>query len=406
MVAARHPRAAERDLGDAVLAPGFVDAHCHLEWSLLGGLLPAAPFGEWLGAMLGARARMAPADHAAAARLGALTALRAGTTTLADSGPTGAGVEALAEAGLRGLVHLEVFGAGGPEEAAARAAEAAEAIAALDDRAGPLVRLGVSPHAPYSAGPALWAALAAHPGLSARPWATHLAESPHEEAAIAAGAGPLAATLAAHGLPCARWRAGGGESPVARVAAGGALRPGLVAAHCVHLSSADPGRLAAAEVAVAHCPTSNARLRCGTAPLAALLRAGVRVGLGTDGPASAGPYDLRAEARACAAAHAGSPDPPGPAELLRLMTEGGARALGMGGVVGALAPGLRADLVAVRPSPGADPGGDPHALLLDPSARVAEVVVDGETLLADGVPARIDAGAIEAEATERRARLC
>ena len=388
-----------------MLAPGLVDAHCHLEWSLLGGVLPAAPFPEWLGAMLGARGRMAPADHAGAARLGALMALRAGTTTLADSGPTGAGIDALAEAGMRGIVHLEVFGAGGPDEAAARAEAAAEAIAALDGRAGPLLRVGASPHAPYSAGPALWAALAAHPVLTARPWATHLAESPHEEAAIAAGAGPLAATLAAHGLPCARWEAGDAEAPVARVAAGGALRPALVAAHCVHLSPADPDRLAAAAVAVAHCPTSNARLRCGTAPLAALQRAGVRVGLGTDSPASAGPYDLRAEARACAAAHAGSPDPPGPAELVRLITLEAARALGMDGIVGTLAPGLRADLVAVRPPPGADPGAEPHALLLDPAARVAEVVVDGETLLADGVPTRVDGAAIEADAAERRVRL-
>ena len=77
----------------------------------------------------------------------------------------------------------------------------------------------------------------------------------------------------------------------------------MVAAHCVQLTANEPRLLAAAGVGVAHCPISNSYLGCGVAPLAALRDAAVSVGLGTDSPASAGNYDVRAEARACALIH-------------------------------------------------------------------------------------------------------
>jgi cytosine/adenosine deaminase-related metal-dependent hydrolase len=395
-VAASHPGAEVRDLGDALLLPGLVDAHCHLEWSLLDGLLAPGPFAGWLGRLLGLRRRLGPDDHRAAARLGALRALRAGTTTLADAGPTGAGVAAATEAGLRAVVHLEAFG--GPDAADGTASR----VAALDAAAGPRVRVGVSPHAPYSAGPGLWDALARHPGLSGRPLATHLAESPGEGAAIAVGEGPLAEALAAAGLRAARWDGPPAAGPVERLAEAGALRPGLVAAHCVQLGEGDPARLAAAGVAVAHCPRSNAYLRCGVMPLGAIGRAGVPVGLGTDSPASGGDYDLRAEARACAEAH-GAAARLDAAALLRMATLGGARTLGMEGLVGSLEPGRRADLLALRPPPGL--GGDPHELALRADTAVELVTVDGEVLLDGGRLARLDPAEVETAAAGARKRL-
>ena len=150
----------------------------------------------------------------------------AGTTTLADSGPTGAGAAAMAEAGLRGAVHLEAFGS--PEGDAARraAAAVAERVAALDADAGPGVRVGVSPHAPYTVGPALWRALADEPGLSERPWATHLAESEAEARVVARGEGPLAEVFAEAGFapgPLGGARAASRPSAGSR-AAGGCAR--------------------------------------------------------------------------------------------------------------------------------------------------------------------------------------
>jgi 5-methylthioadenosine/S-adenosylhomocysteine deaminase len=400
---ARHPAVALTDLGDALLLPGLVDAHCHLEWSLLDGVLPPSGFAEWLGRLLPLRARMEPHDHEAAARLGALRALRAGVTTLADSGPTGAGAGALAELGMRGVVHLEAFGREEGAGAHAAAALMAERVRALEEPAGQRVRVGLSPHAPYTVGPGLWAALAAQADLAPRPWSTHLAESDDETRAVGGGEGPLAELFAAAGLAPGRWDGPPGASSVARVARAGGLRPGMVAVHCVRIGADDPGTLRAAGVAVAHCPRSNAHLRCGRAPLGALRAAGVTVALGTDSPASGGDYDPRAEARACALAHAGA-DPPAAADLLRMITLDAARALGMGDEVGALAPGRQADLLALRPAPGA-PVGDPLAAALDAGATVDVVVVGGQALVEGGRAVSADADAIETRAGEARGRL-
>ena len=402
-VVAGHRDLPVEDLGARIVVPGLIDAHCHLEWSLLDGVLAPDHFAPWLGRMLAFRLRMEPSDHRTAARLGVLRALTAGTTTLADSGPTGAGAAALAESGLRGVVHLEVFGREEGEEARALA-EAFEArLPGLDEAVGPRGRVGVSPHAPYTVGPALWAALRARPALAARPWATHIAESEAEEEAIATGTGGLADMFAGAGLAPGRWEGPPGSGVVPRMAGGGALAAGVVAAHCVRLGPGDAAVLAAAGVGVAHCPRSNAHLLCGRAPLEQLEAAGAALGLGTDSPASGGDYDLRAEARACRDLHAGIRDL-GAAELLRLITAGAAAALGMHDEVGALTAGLRADLVALDAPP--RPGAGPEERALDAASTVDLVIVDGEPLLSERRPIRLDGGAIHRAAAEARTRLC
>jgi cytosine/adenosine deaminase-related metal-dependent hydrolase len=400
-VARRWSGLPEVDLGHAILIPGLVDVHCHLEWSLTGGLVDDGDFATWLGGLLELTPRMRPEDHATAALLGALRCIEHGTTTVADSGPTGAGAAALREAGLRGAVHLEAFGRQTGEAARNAAAAVAARVADLEGQAGPMVRVGVSPHAPYTVGPELWAALTARADLADRPWATHLAESPAESRLLASGDGPLAELFARRGSAPGRWRGSGG--PVARLDAGGALRSGLVAAHCVQLETHDPARLGKAGVAVAHCPVSNRRLRCGRLPIASLRDHGVVIGLGTDSPASAGDYDLRAEARACAETH-GDTVPLPADELLRLATLGGAEALGLADRIGSIEPGKRADLVALTPSSGTSRAG-PCAAALDAGAAVTMVMVDGLTVMERGTPLTLDRDAILACAAEARSRL-
>jgi cytosine/adenosine deaminase-related metal-dependent hydrolase len=399
-LAGRFPDAAIEDLGDAILVPGLVDAHCHLEWSLLEGLLAPARLGSWLGRFLELRARIPLEDYGVAARHGALRALRAGTTTLADSGPTGAGAAALTEAGIGGLVHLEAFGTADGAEAQRAAEVVAEGVAALDAQAGSRVRVGLSPHAPYTVGPAFWHALAGEPAVAGRPWATHLAESEDEDRVVARGDGPLAEAYAAIGFVPGRWDGPDGATVVERVARGGALRDGLVAAHCVRLGEEDPATLRGAGVRVAHCPRSNEHLLTGTAPLAAMRAGGLAVGLGTDSPASGGDYDVRAEARACARVHGGAM---AAEELLRMATLGGAEVIGLDGEVGSLAPGKRADLVALRPA--APAGDDPAGAALAADTRVDVVVAAGEVLVSGGRPRLATAEAIDARAREARERL-
>jgi 5-methylthioadenosine/S-adenosylhomocysteine deaminase len=399
-----HPGARLEDLGaEAILMPGLVDAHCHLEWSCFDGVVGTRPFGAWLREFMPRRRLMNAQDHVAAARHGAVRALRAGVTTVADAGPTGAGVDALAETGQRGIVHLEAFGApAGGAEARALAGAVAERIGDLDRRATGRVRVGLSPHAPYSVGPRLWRALHEQEALTGRPWMTHIAESPDEESAILGGEGPIADLFREAGIAMGRWDAEEAGSVVARMDAHAALREGLVAAHCVRLKWPDAARLRRAGVSVAHCPRSNVHLQCGTAPVPALLGAGVPVAIGTDSPASAGDYDPRAEARACAALF-GDAAPPA-AQLVRMITHDAARALGMGDRVGALEVGMRADLLVLE-HPDATGAADPSALVLDPAANVREVIVDGRPVLSGGSPLRADAAEIGELARTIAARL-
>jgi cytosine/adenosine deaminase-related metal-dependent hydrolase len=400
-----HPDARSEDLGSgSIVMPGLVDAHCHLEWSCFDGVVGSRPFGEWLREFLPRRRLMRAEDHAAAALHGAVRALRAGVTTVADAGPTGTGVEALTQTGQRGVVHLEAFGApAGTREAGALAASVAERVAALDERAGERVRVGLSPHAPYSVGPLLWHALSAEATLAERQWMTHIAESQDEESAILDGEGPIADLFRDAGIAMGRWEAAeAAGSVVARMDAHGALREGLVAAHCVRLRWRDAARLRRAGVRVAHCPRSNLHLRCGTAPVPGLFGAGVPVALGTDSPASGGDYDPRAEGRACRALF-GDAAPP-VAQLVRMITHDAARALGMGDRVGAIEPGMRADLL-VLDHPHAAGDADPHALALDPAATVRSVRVDGEVILQGGAPVHADAAEVEGAARAIAARL-
>ena len=174
---------------------------------------------------------------------------------------------------------------------------------------------------------------------------THIAESQHELDALVRGEGLLADRSRR------AWVAPYGRHPIAELAERGLLGPETVIAHAVFVDRAEIELLAASGASVAHCPRSNALLGCGIAPLAELRRAGVPVGLGTDGPSSALDLDAFAELRAAVMlqrASAGDPGALEAADALRLATLGGAEALGLEHSIGSLAPGKRADLVAVR----------------------------------------------------------
>jgi 5-methylthioadenosine/S-adenosylhomocysteine deaminase len=251
-------------------------------------------------------------------------------------------------------------------------------------------------------GPDLWTAVLDHPDLGDRALATHIAESPAEVRLLDEGDGPLAVLFKSLGRVPGQWP-GRAQGPVARMAAGDVLRPGLVAAHCVQVNDMDAMTLAALDVRVAHCPTSNTNLQCGDAPVALLQQAGVIVGLGTDGPASAGPYDLRAEARAAGEAAARRGEPRTPAELLAMATTGSAEAIGMDHIIGSITPGLRADLVAIQPGDAEMAQFDVAAAVLDPRSRVTWVMVDGQVMIERGDHATVDVRKVIADAQQARA---
>lgn len=329
------PAPAERFAGSVIL-PGLVNAHTHLEYAVYGGFGDGLAFGPWLGVHVERKRRIGWEETLAIARLGAAMCLSSGTTTVADASFAGAAAAACADLGLRAIVHLEVFGSD-PAAGLAVFEEHRERIAPwLSEQ----VELGISPHAVYSVGPDLFRAAVE----LALPVQTHLAESDDELAFLLRGDGPVARVAELCGV------ASPGTGPIELLASNGLLRSSITAVHCVKVGPGEIELLARNDVGVAHCPRSNAQLGCGIAPLADLLGAGIRVGLGTDSPASAPSFDLFEEMRAALALTRASTRDPGaltPADALELATLGSARAIGRDGEIGSLTPGKRADLTVL-----------------------------------------------------------
>lgn len=337
------PPGEDRDLGDAILLPGLVNAHTHLELTAFRGLLEDLPFREWIARLQRAKTEVMTRERFLdAARLGIVEGLAAGITTYADTCDSGVAMQAMRERGVRGIMYQEIFCPSPDPELVAGAARALqEKLRALEPLETELVHLGISPHAPYTVSDPLFA-LAVR---ARRPIAVHVAESAAETELVRDGAGPFAEALHRREIPVAP-RA---RSPVALLERLGVLAPRALLIHCVHVDDDDVRAIAGAGCGVAHCPVSNAKLGHGIAPLCAMRQAGIAVGLGSDSMASNNRMDLLEEARAAVLlqrVRAGRHDALSAAAALEMATLGGARALGVADRVGSLEVGKEADLAA------------------------------------------------------------
>ena len=389
-------------LGNAALMPGLVNAHSHLELTLLRGFLEGLDFRDWLGALTTIRRDlMSEGVLLDASRAGIREALRNGITCLADTTDSGAPLTAMREYGVRGVAYLEVFG---PDPAQCDGAIAQLTARVLAARAydTALVRVGVSPHAPYTVSRDLFAATAALSRREALPMAVHVAESPAEMRFVRDGAGPFADRLRARDIAVAAQA----ESPIALLEATGVLAAQPLLIHVIQADDRDMARIAEAGASIVHCPISNAKLGHGVAPLDRMLAHGIRTGLGTDSVASNDRMDLLGEARQATLFHSlrtGMPDALNAHDALTLATRGGAEALGHATRVGTLEIGKDADLAAFPlDHDDAQPLFDPavalvHALAGKVEATLVtvagrELVVRGELTLRDEtLPLRVGA---------------
>jgi 5-methylthioadenosine/S-adenosylhomocysteine deaminase len=331
------PAGAERlEFPDAALVPGLINCHTHLELTHLAGRNAEREFAGWIRVVRALKDATTPEQFLRSAEQGVRDAWAAGVTCVADTGSSGAPLEALAHLGGRGIYYHEVFGPD-PVQARTSLTDLAQAVDRLGAFTAAERRVGVSPHAPYTVSERLYRGvddLARSAGL---PVAMHLAESLEETQFVREGSGPFADALRARGITVARV----GRSPVQYLAQLGVLATGnCLCIHCVQVDEQDVAVLAREGVSIAHCPRSNRAHHHGTAPLAAFRRAGLRVGLGTDSMVSVGDALLASEAAAAGLDGA---------DALRMLTIEGARALGLEGDIGSLEVGKEADL-AVFPS--------------------------------------------------------
>ncbi len=346
------PADGELDLGQAVVLPGLVNAHTHLELSWLRGRVPpAADFLSWVGELLRLRTRLESSDDVSAidALHAAVAELRAtGTVAVGDISNALVSPPVLRDMAMPAVVFHELLGFGVTDGAATLAEARARRIGM--ESAG--VRVVVAAHAPFSVSPELFRAIRDEVQASADPiTSVHVGESPEEVQLLRDGSGPWRTRLDELGA----WRDGWtppGCGPGDYLCDLGLLGRGTLAVHGVQLTDRELARMAATGATLVTCPRSNAWVGVGPPPVERFVASGIRVAIGTDSLASAPDLNLFAELAAIRAAAPGLPA----RRILHAATQAGAEALGLDDVLGSLRAGRRAELVAVSlPAATSDP---------------------------------------------------
>lgn len=386
------PPADEHDFGDAVLLPGIINTHTHLELTAMRGFLEDLCFNDWIDKLRSSR-KEALTDEMLldSARYGILEGLHSGITTYADTGASGVVMQAMLDTGVRGIMFQETFGSG-PEQRDACIAALRARVAELAPGQTDLVKLGISPHAPYTVSDVLYEACADFSRESGYRMGLHISESAAEVDLVTNGSGDFAEEWLERGLEVVPR----GRSPVALLERTGCLDGAPLLIHCVRLDAEDIATIKRHGCAVAHCPASNAKFGHGIAPVLELLDAGVTVGLGSDSVASNNRMDILEEARLAALFQRGSRRNesalPG-RRVLEMATIEGARALGMEDKVGSLEVGKDADIAVFSlDAARVTPVGDVVAAIIFAlaGANATFVAVRGRPLLVDGEPVYFD----------------
>jgi cytosine/adenosine deaminase-related metal-dependent hydrolase len=362
------------DLGDSILLPGLVNAHCHLDYTNMAGKLPPQKaFTDWIKLMLAAKAEWNYTEFAESWINGAQMLLRTGTTTVAD-------FEAVPEllpdvwnaTPLRVISLLELTGVKSRRSPQVILQDALDRIDQL-----PKGRsfAGLAPHAPYSTAPELIRLTSTAARERRLPFSIHVAESDLEFEMFARARGEMFEWLRRNGRDHSDCGLG---SPVQHLERHGALGGNLLAVHLNYLAEDDAALLAAKKVSVAHCPRSHFYFQHAPFPFAELTEAGVNVCLGTDSLATV--YKRRKETvelnlfdemKRFAEAHPGV----APEKILQMATINGARALGLAGQIGELNPGAFADLISL---PFSGKLSAANEAILQHSGPVASTMIAGE----------------------------
>lgn len=326
------------DLGSAAILPGLVNAHTHLELSWMRGRVPPnTSMPAWAASLMELRRGVSqePSQPIVDA---IVEARRYGTSLVGDVTNTFATYDPLLGSGLSAVVFRELLGFSSPEPDGL-----VETAIRQIGRLRPAARLrpSLAPHAPYSVSPALLRAIGR---VSAgKPFSIHLGESAQEIEFLQSGTGEWRALLESLGVWDPAWTPPG-CGPVDYLDRHGLVGERLLAVHGVRFDDADLNRLRAAGATVVTCPRSNRWTGAGEPPVERFYASGVRVAIGTDSLASVEDLSVfreMAEVRRLA------PSVPA-SRILDSATLAGAAALGFGDELGSLAPGKRAELIAVR----------------------------------------------------------
>jgi 5-methylthioadenosine/S-adenosylhomocysteine deaminase len=402
----RFPLSQQQRFPQAAIIPGLINTHTHLELTVMRGYLEneESDFFAWLRKLTIARLeRMNSDDILLSATLGACEALRAGITCVADASDSAAiSMTALKDVGLRGVVFQESFG---PDARSAKEnfEKLRVKVVELKSLESECVKVGVSPHAPYTVCGAQLELISEFAQAEKLPLMMHAAESAAEDLLLREGSGIFADGLSTRGI---EWIAPG-TSTIQHLRRRGILETRPLLAHCIRVDERDIDTLSETGSKVAHCPKSNAKLGHGRAPFARFLQKGIAVGLGSDSVASNNICDILEESRH-AALFARRDAPVSAADVLETATGGGARCLDLQGVIGELTEGAQADLAVISMNGNHQlPVYDPVvAAVFSSSGRdVLLTVVAGEEVYKNGQVTHVDEERLAARITEISRKL-
>lgn len=365
------------DLGEVILLPGLVNAHCHLDYTNLAGEIgTTSSFIDWIKSITTLKMGMDRADFMASWSRGAQMLLRTGTTTVAD---IEAVPELLPEAWqstpLRIYSFLEMTGIKSRREPGQILDEACSKIESLRPSRN---QMGLSPHASYSTQFELLLLSGVRARQQSLRLATHVAESAEEFEMFFHKRGSMFDFLLANNRvmdDC------GGITPVGHLERAGILGKNLIAVHANYLHEKDAERLAQSGSHIVHCPRSHTFFRHRPFPFLELKTAGTNICLGTDSLASVDKLrgqDIQLNMFEEMSAFAKSNPSVSPDTILKLATMNGALALGMKGAVGELTIGACADIIAIPYSGGI---ADSHEAIISHSGDVAASMIDGQWAL-------------------------
>ncbi len=314
-------------LESAVMAPGWVNTHCHLELSALRNQLKSFDnFPEWINRLIEHRARFSDEELRSAARDGARELVASGCVLVGDVTNGLLLKDEEIDSRLKRVVFYELLGFN-PDAAEDIFQEASVKIQTENPAAL------CTPHAPYSTSPRLMQLLHERNRLQS----VHLAESPEEVSFLQDGSGPFRAFLETRGIETGSWTAPG-KSPVAYLGTLGVLDRKMLLVHGVQVNQDDLNYIQSQQVGVSICARSNARMNVGQAPLEEYLKRNILLSIGTDSLASNDDLDMNKEINYLFNNFSGI----SPAELIKLATLNGAIALQQETYYGSLEPGKSA----------------------------------------------------------------
>ncbi|NBZ95889.1 MAG: hypothetical protein EBR40_05605 [Proteobacteria bacterium] len=341
-----HPGASSQDLGEMILMPGLINAHCHLDYTMMrGAMFERGSFTEWIKKLNSIRRSLDQKDYLDAIALGLSELKRWGCTTVFNIESFPEVIPFLPESPIRVWWFLEIMDIRSRLESF----EALAGAIGFLERAGTENGgFGISPHAPYTVSKDLFELSSTFAGRHHLPLCTHLAESAEEMEMFREGGGVMHEFLASLGRSMEDCS---GRTPVEVVIGGGLVPEGSLLVHMNELTEEDKALLTShpSRHPVIHCPRTHAFFGRKAFDLEFFQSSGIPVLLGTDSLASNRDLDMFSEMRAMQVAFPGLD----PQDILTMVTIRPAAAIGRGGRIGELSPGALADFIAIP-----DPGGD------------------------------------------------